>query len=330
MKAAPPGWRVVYSKHVGAASNYSGYNVVVAPSKTSAWAFGGSNVANGENEVAIAAHWNGRAWAASALPAGVLGEISAASAPSANDVWAVTFFGGLVLHWNGARWTVAKHLGGGGNLTGVVAVSPADVWVFGASGFGPGLGTWHFNGRTWSQWHGYATDVVDGSALSAANIWAVERSLSPVGDIVHYDGTWRPVTASALKGLDFGTISALSATNIWATASAIVDSHTVSYLLHDNGRWTRYPLPAGLIAGQSVVVSDGHGGIWLTAGNNSGQVYFLHRAANGAWSRTLAVGPRPAFADSLAQIAGTSSLFASGYNAAKTGGSALIWADGSV
>ena len=43
--AASPGWRQVYSKHYGAANGYSGYNAVVATSKSSAWAFGGSNVA---------------------------------------------------------------------------------------------------------------------------------------------------------------------------------------------------------------------------------------------------------------------------------------------
>ena len=69
----------------------------MATSKSSAWAFGGSNVAVG-GQHAVAAHWNGRAWAGGALPAGVSSEIIAASAPAANDVWAVSFFGGWVLH----------------------------------------------------------------------------------------------------------------------------------------------------------------------------------------------------------------------------------------
>jgi len=282
--AASPGWRTVYSKHYGAAGNDSAYNAVVATSKSSAWAFGGSNAGGGSDQP-VAAHWNGRAWTASALPSGVSGEIIAASAPAANDVWAVTFFDGYVLHWNGSRWTVAKHLVGGGELTGVTALSPTDVWVFGASGFGPGLGTWHYNGRSWSQWHGNGVGLQFASALSAGNIWALGGTKSSFGSIVHYNGTWRPVTASALTGLEFRRIQALSATNLWATAIIPENNQPVPYLVHFNGTWTRYKLPWPIFPGESMA-ADGQGGLWLTAISVSGETYLVHRSAKGVWSRT--------------------------------------------
>jgi hypothetical protein len=326
--AASPGWRQVYSKHYGAANSYSGYNAVVATSKSSAWAFGGSNVAGG-NDLPVAAHWNGRAWTASALPAGVSDEIIAASAPAANDVWAVSFDGGWVLHWNGSKWLVAKHFKATGEITGITALSPTNVWVFGASGMGPGLGTWHYNGRSWSKWQGNAVGLQNGSALSAANIWALGGTKAPFSTIMHYTGAWHPVTASALAGLQFGRIAALSATNVWATAFVAGGSQEVPYLVHFNGKWTRYKLPWPLSPGQALA-SDGQGGVWLTATSSSGEIYFVHRTAKGVWSRTPIVSPGKGVVDGLAHIPGTSSLWSVGLNVGKTDGSAVIWADGAV
>jgi len=61
----------------------------------------------------------------------------------------------LVLHWNGVRWTVPLRLKQSGyhaDFTGVTALSPSNVWVFGGEQNGltdlVGFGTWHFNGRT--------------------------------------------------------------------------------------------------------------------------------------------------------------------------------------
>jgi hypothetical protein len=327
--AASPGWRQAYSKHYGAASNYSAYNAVVATSKSSAWAFGGSNVAGG-NDLPVAAHWNGRSWAATALPAGVSDEIIAASAPAANDVWAASFLGGWVLHWNGSKWLVAKHFKASGEITGVTALSPTNVWVFGGSGMGPGLGTWHYNGRSWSQWQGSAVGLRNGSALSATNIWAIGGTKAPFTSIVHYNGTWRPVTASALTGLQFGRIQALSAASVWATGFVAGGSQIVPYLLHFNGTtWARYKLPWPMSPGQALA-SDGQGGVWLTATSSSGEIYFVHRTAKGVWSRTPVVGPGQGVVDGLTQIPGTSSLWSVGLKVAKTGGSAVVWADGAV
>lgn len=330
VKAAAPGWRTVYTKHYGTASNYSGYNTVVATSKGSAWAFGSSNLAAGNDQFSVAAHWNGRAWTTSSLPSGVKSEIIAASAPAANDVWAVSFFGGWVLHWNGAKWLVAKHPSGGGELTGVTALSPTNVWVFGGSGYAGGLGTWHYNGRTWSEWGRSAVGLQVASALSATNIWAIGGSQAPDSRIAHYNGTWGLVSASALNGLQFGGILATSASNVWATAFAVQSNRQVPYLVHYNGRWTRYQLPWAVVPGRTVV-ADGHGGVWLTAmSTTTGQMYFVHRTAAGVWSRTLAVSAAKGEVDGLAQIPGTASLWAAGFTVGKTGGNAVVWADGAV
>jgi hypothetical protein len=79
--------------------------------------------------------------------------------------------GEAVLRWNGHRWSVAKswHVGGRVELTGVTALSPTDVWVFGSGGFAPGLGTWHYNGHTWKHiTQGAAVGITMASAVSSS------------------------------------------------------------------------------------------------------------------------------------------------------------------
>ena len=327
-QAATPGWRQVLTRHYGPAADYSAYGAVVAPSKNSAWALGAEDVSggNGTNPRSVAEHWNGKQWGGVGMPAGVTGGIYAASAVSATDIWAVTFFGGYVLHWNGVRWLVAKHLSGAGELTGVTALSATNVWVFGGGGETGGLGTWHFNGKTWQQEKGSAEGLENASALSATSIWAIGGMLSPYSAIEHYNGkTWQTVTAKALSGLQFFRIQAFSSKNIWVTAVA-QGGVSPAWLVHFNGKqWSRFKLPWNVQA--SHMASDGHGGLWLTASAiGSSSSYLVHRTASGAWSRTgVSIGLQD-----LALIPGTGSLWAVGDKVLKTGGNAVIWAYGAI
>ena len=336
--AAVPGWRQVYSKHYGVAANNSSFGTVVATSKDNAWALGGSDLSggNGTKPQAVAAHWNGHGWSDVALPAGVPDDIDAASAPASNDIWAVTHLGGYILHWNGSHWSIAKRLKAGSallppQLTGVVALSATNVWVFGASGDTGGFGTWHYNGKAWSEWRRDAVNISVGSAVSATSIWAIGGLSAPQSAIVHFiNGTWHLVSASALSGLQFGGIQAFSNTNIWVSASAATGSTVVSYLLHYNGKWTRYKLPWSVLTTQHLA-SDGQGGLWLTTlSPSSGQTYAVHRTAKGAWARTSTFAIGQAGVLDLAHIPGTSSLWAVGLKAGKTNTSAVIWADGTI
>lgn len=325
-QAAATGWRLFFSHHYGARANFSGYMVAVAPGKSDAWAFGGTALSGGTGAsgTPVAEHWNGRTWRGSPLPRGLSDTIEAASAASASDIWAVTHFGGYVLHWNGARWSLAKRLPGAGQLTGVTALSASDVWVFGGGGFTGGLGTWHFNGRVWQQWKGNASGLEKGSAVSPSDIWATGGTVAPDNTIMHFNGTsWRPVTAKALSALQFADIRAFARNNVWASATAAM-SNQPSWLVHFNGRqWTRAKIPWKVIP--QAVASDGHGGVWLTALGLTGQPYVVHRTAAGRWSRT----PVSTFLFGLAFIPGTSSLWGVGSAATgTTGGDAVIWAYG--
>jgi hypothetical protein len=325
-QAAVPGWRPFFRQHYGVPGNFSGYEAVVAPGKSDAWAFGGTALSGGTAPSGrpVAVRWNGRAWRGSPLPAGLHDTILAASAPSATDIWAVTHFGGYVLHWNGVRWSLAKRLTGGGQLTGVTALSASDVWVFGGGGFIGGLGTWHFNGRVWRQWRGNASGLETGSALSPANIWAIGGVVSLASTIMHFNGaSWRPVTAKALSGLQFMDITAFSRSNVWISATPVTGPFP-AWLVHFNGvRWTRVALPWKVDPGR--IAADGHGGLWLTAFGPAGP-FVVHRTAAGRWSRT----PVSAFLFGLALIPGTASLWGVGSAANRTGADAVVWAFGTV
>lgn len=326
-QAATTGWAVAYTHHYGPAANYSYYSAIAVPAASNTWAFGSTN---GAGEPApgrpVAEHWNGSTWSSSSLPSGLTSTIAAVSAVSASSVWAVAQVGGDILRWNGSKWSVAHDVPGTDLLfTGITAVSDTDVWAFGSSSIGPGLGTWHYNGHTWTQQTGSAAGLVLASAVSANDIWAVgSTAQGPSGDMLaHYDGTtWQAVTATALNGLEFSDILAVSATDVWAVAGN--GSGGAAQLVHFNGStWTSIKAPySGIILG--FAAPDGLGGFWLDATRSASTTWVLHYSASGQWSRTAltsgSLGP-------LALVPGTTSLFGVGSAPTATPAStARVWA----
>ena len=110
------------------------------------------------------------------LPTGAHSWITAASAPSRDDIWAVTFLGGSVLNWNGSAWKTEPRGGweAGTRFTGITAISATDVWVFGTAGrLHPGAGTWHFTGTAWKRVTGAAGGIFQASAAGRSDIWGI-------------------------------------------------------------------------------------------------------------------------------------------------------------
>jgi hypothetical protein len=319
------GWRVVHRHHYGAAANYSAYITGVATSKHNAWAFGGTDLSGGTPGSPVAEHWNGTTWRGSTLPRGLTNDILAASASSSSNVWAVTHLGGTILHWNGTRWSVAKHVPGEGQFTGVSAISRKDVWVFGGGGETGGLGTWHFNGHTWSHVTGSADGLEVASALSASNIWGIGSSTAPGNLIMHYTHSWRRVTASALSGLEFRDVLAESAKNVWVTATAM-DNSFKPRLLHFNGtRWIRATPPPWAV-NLHATVSDGRGGLWMSAEDTGDHGWIIHRSAAGHWQRTPLANK--GLGVNLALIPGTEAVLAFGSIQVSNNSDAVVWGHG--
>jgi hypothetical protein len=327
--AASGGWHTAFRHHYGAAASASSYLAVVAPGKHDAWAFGGSNLAQSTSEHPVAAHWNGKHWRAAALPGGLTDQIFAASAPSGSDIWAVSLFGRYVLHWNGTRWTVAKRFKDSGtlalSLTGVTAFSRRNVWVFGAPGGNPGLGTWHYNGRTWTQQGGAAVGILAVSALSPANMWGIGSLDSPQDSLVHYNGShWRRLTAAPLKNTQFNGIAALSRTSVWAVGAA-AGGQLPGRALHWNGTtWKRVSVPWKVELRQ--VIPDSRGGLWITATSgtptSTQTQWILHRSRSGSWTRTRFSQQTTLFG--LALVPGSDRALAAGELATATSSDALV------
>jgi hypothetical protein len=331
--AATPTWQIATTVHYGPAANASGYSAVVAPGKDDAWVFGGTNP--GGSSSPAAEHWDGKRWRAWSLPTGLNGFIVAAAAWSPGDIWAVG--GGYALHWNGARWTVAKTWSQAGQTTSVVVVSPSDVWVFGSSSFSgeASLGAWHYNGRAWTRAAGVAGAIYRASALSPGDIWAI--TISPRGgSVVHYDGrAWaREAAAGAvLADTQLDDVLAVTAGSVWVSGVSpanAADGHLV--LVHWNGRsWKRFVAP-WLVQQPERSAPDGAGGIWIpvVTGGQSPATWILHLSRTGAWTRTrIAAGPGTGVGvGDLALIPGTRTLWGTGGLLTATGGNAAIWEHG--
>ncbi len=342
LAAGAPGWRVVLSRHYPVSGNaFSGFGAIVAISRTDAWALGGSATQTDGAGAGypVAVHWNGRRWHASPLPAGLTGSVIAASASAPDNVWAASSLDGYVLHWNGRRWSAHRLVPKAdlpGEITGITAVSSRDVWVFGASGAWGGIGTWHYNGRTWAKvaLPGGYPDLLAGSALSAASIWGVTRGIGVPNHVEHYNGRrWRIVSSPALR--DAGTFTAVVAESpgdVWAAGVVPASGGRTANVLFrlSRGRWTRKAIPHGAWPVlPSSLISDGHGGLWLLAGF-SGPQYLMHLSSAGKWSRTLITVRRGEQVSGLAPAGRAGAMWGAGLIISKTGtqSSAVILAHG--
>jgi hypothetical protein len=328
-QAATPGWRQVFSQHYGAKADYSGFTSALAFGKNNAWVLGGTDLSGGNNttQQPLILQWRGSGWTGNQAPTGVKGYVQSASADSASDIWAVTFENGDVLHYNGKKWSVAERLpnGSSGVLTDVVAISPKNVWAFGNTGFGPGLGTWHFDGTTWRHETTAALgdNIGEASAVSASNIWGSGASTAPSDEIEHFNGkSWSRVNSPVFTGLSSFGINAISASNVWGTAEA--NGRTFrSYLLHYSDHWSKVLVPWGLEA-NSGLTSDGGGGLWFTGLDSTRHEYVVHWLPGNKWQRT----ELSARVDTPAHIPGTTSMIASGNKVSNQ--NAVIWAYGSI
>ena len=229
-RAASAQWTVVSIPSGGQSGTLLG---VSAPTDTDAWAVG--SVASGQAGVsnrALIDHWNGAAWqqsTAPALPTGPADTLTAVSASSAADAWAVGYsrfnhytFTTLALHWDGASWTnVTSVLGFKATIpAGVLDLGPADAYLIAndsslASGV---LERW--NGSTWSRVSlpdpdpahpGLNTAFDSITATSPDDVWVVGTHLQEFSTTLlryepyalHWNGsTWSVVAMPTLPGTD--------------------------------------------------------------------------------------------------------------------------------
>jgi hypothetical protein len=305
-----PVWRIVKQVHSGPDS---GFSLVIAAGKNGGWAF------NRGSGTSAPTAWrrSGSTWAKVPFPGRSEEFVVAARAISASDVWAFTASLGQsrVLHWDGRAWTVKRTFAQ--EIAGAAVISPADIWVFGQPFFpGPGLGSWHYDGRTWSR-VASGHDLEGGSALSANNVWAFDAT-----HVAHWNGsTWSRTSVARLLPAKLQLndpmltgILALSSHNVYAMGNGFrEDEGGPMVLLHWDGRRWSGVATASFGFGSQQMSSDGQGGLWIPMPGSGGQKsYLLHYSAGRLTAAVLPFGPNRITIDTVALIPGTSEALAGG------------------
>jgi hypothetical protein len=320
-------FQLTAGRHYGPRANASGYSVIVRTGPYAAWVFGGTNP--GGPSAPVAAEWDGATLAPATLPAGLGSFISDASATSSSDIWAASQYGRYLLHYDGWQWTVAKRWQHG-QITGLTAVSPADVWVFGTTADGTSdVGTWHFDGYSWQRITGLAASVCRASATSDGDIWAIAASPASYS-ILHYDGTsWQPVpTGTDLDGVLPRDILAMSPTNVWVLGTkAGTTGGARLVVLHWNGvAWASLVTQVNAWAGRLAQGADGSVLVTATPADASAAGLILQVSALDGWPVVTA---ESWLADgSVSDVAvgsDSQSLWASGAILTRLGGAAVVW-----
>jgi hypothetical protein len=221
------------------------------------WAAG--NFVNGGFDFNLFEHWDGTTWTATTILKNTFESLTAVSADSTNDAWAVGSSEGsigktLAIHWDGTSWqeVATPNAGAGTNiLNAVLSLAPDNVWAVGSS-----------------------TPVAP--PKQAATLTLIE----------HFDGTsWKvvpspnvgPKTVSQSNRL-LG-LTANSPSDIWAFGSFFAangSGRQMTLLLHwDGNSWTIAPSPNPtkgtflddlLFAG--VVPSPGN--VWIVGNEDEG------------------------------------------------------------
>jgi hypothetical protein len=200
-------------------------------------------------------HWNGTAWSVVTAPVpGRYGtSLSAISASSANDVWAVgdyllrsgtstDRYETYALHWNGTSWALlrmpkvaSKNQLMAYQFNSIDAISPDNVWAVGDRGINvTTIGTpaktliEHWNGKAWSivpsPSPGTMPFLNGVTATGASNVWAVGYDTPPGAAqpqtlTMHWNGTAWATVPSPHAGSASRLISAAAAPGgggIWA------------------------------------------------------------------------------------------------------------------
>lgn len=263
-------WSVVPSPVISGGSSLEAVTVLSA---NDAWAVGiraGGLPDYAATVATLVVHWNGTTWSAVPSPnvSNRSHELVAVSAVSSDDVWAVgnsrnigELFQNLVLHWNGADWTIVPtpNVANAENeLHSVAAIASDDVWAVGRVNDGISARSvfLHWNGSAWSSVPGPGGgEAVTGSgtlvALASDDVWAVG------GTVAHWDGsTWslapNPVVPGAL-GMSLAGASKVGACDVWAAGVAYsADAqHTLAVHLTPGGGTVNQP-PVAVASGEPL------------------------------------------------------------------------------
>jgi hypothetical protein len=257
---------------------------VAAVTANDAWAVGYyHNQSTGNIDRTLILHWDGSVWSVVPSPNSGAGDnyLRAATALSANDVWAVGYYHNtttnvdqtLILHGNGSGWTTVISPNAGTNarneLYGVSAASASEAWAVGS--YGADTLTERWNGSVWSVVPSpnpgmssssfSAVAAVANMATGQVEVWAVGNVDFDQTLTMHWDGsTWSVVPSPNVGSLNnLYAVTAVAVDDVWAVGSIDFGAHTL-ILWWDGNVWSVVPSPdagdTNLLFGAVAVASN--------------------------------------------------------------------------
>ena len=296
--ATGPAWHLVKAVSEGRSSAFT---AVLATGPTSGWVFQSNNGRPAAYQRA------GSALKQVAFPSVPNEIVFAAAESSPSNEWAFAWLPNgdteavKLVH---GRWEPVKTLGG--VILSASVLANNDVTVFGP------LGTYHFNGCTWTREFG---DVAGGDSVAATDDWMYDGVT-----LYHLDGhTKKTFDLARLLPLPNGLNSpridgvlALTDRNVYVIGNGEAqDAGGPIVILHYNGStWKKVAQYGTGNPGQPSY--DGHGGFWLPAGGG-GISELLHYSGGKLVTVTLpGSDPRPPAITAVSRIPGTAGQLAVG------------------
>jgi hypothetical protein len=213
--------------------------------------------------------------------------ITDVAAVSPTDAWLFAEFYDYQ-RWNGTAW-----IDWGASPIDVTASdgdSPTDVWVVNVNNQSA-----HFNGTTWTQIPFAGNKEIRARAVSVVSpTLAFEGGLATSGgsQIQRWNGTRWHVFTPPPGTIDIGSLSALSASDVWAIASL----SGTSVLAHwDGSSWTTFHPQSSHYIGLAAVAARTSTDVWAVGGQGTGTptAHTYHWDGN-SWSEVPLPAPVPA------------------------------------
>jgi len=355
--AATTGWRIF--AHVPAPAGRHGVLFAVhADAPGDAWGAGAIPTTNSAS--ALVDRWNGTRWTQVRLPSTVTGKLGSTSlfltvgSSSAANVWAFGICGSHAsacwLHRGGSAWTAGRlsvQRFGRVFIDHVLVIGRRNVWAFGAKTTPHGLRAFamHNNGAGWKvEPPPGNAGVVDASAVSSSDIWAVEGASvisagTAKGAVIHWSsGRWHNLALpKPLQGHPVDSVEAFGDANVWVGGGTRNSkSGTTEAVGHWNGRrWSVTTMRVAAARAKFATIAlapDGHGGLWAVGGDvQSSRATRLWHFSSGRWSRASVAGSsKPLILVALAPVPGAKSVWGVGATVSKQTATGVIALDGPV
>lgn len=247
---------------------------------------------------------------------------------STNNVWAVGMYPTrdplqnqpLIQRWDGGKWLLSPvplSQQNGGELNGITAVSPTDIWAVGLEYGGEYPYTkalaLHWNGSTWARVATPSIGTIDRlysvAAVTASDVWAAGES-NGIPLLLHWNGSvWQkaslPASTNVIRRLR--GITALAANDVWVVGGTSPNGGVIyPYIAHwDGNTWREVnPRSADIDSGELFGVAGTSATDVWTVGSGGVQPMTLHWDGT-VWKKVAnppaTMGPRYLF--SVAAVA---------------------------